>query len=324
MGRKSLKSLAALFRGPFLRQVARGEHLGRLRELLDYSADDRIPSSESSLADFFEYFYMRLLEDYRCEYVYKNAIAIATLADRKEHTVFSGELAVAGSRVDLAIINGTSTAFEIKTELDSPGRLDGQLDDYRKAFDLVFVIVPPNLAKRYELFTPSDVGLVTLAPDGTMTKLRESESHKCYIKPAVAFDVMRQAEYMAAVKERFGRVPSVPNSLAYRECKKLFCQLLPFEAHDAMIRQLRTRSVTNGKAALLSRVPNSLKLAALTLSATQAECKALVTALAQPLRIYENMPSIPPRQTERVIRSSRSGQENRRQQLSPCADNRAC
>jgi len=53
-------------------------------------------------------------------------------------TIF--ELSVGGSRADLCKINGTSIAYEIKTDLDNLQRLDKQLRDYMQIFEKVFVI----------------------------------------------------------------------------------------------------------------------------------------------------------------------------------------
>lgn len=50
------------------------------------------------------------------------------------------ELNVGKSRVDLCKINGTSIAYEIKTDLDTPKRLGQQMNDYFQAFDEVYLI----------------------------------------------------------------------------------------------------------------------------------------------------------------------------------------
>lgn len=55
-------------------------------------------------------------------------------------TIF--ELPVGSSRVDLCKINGQSSAYEIKTELDSFDRLEKQLYDYSRVFESTYLILP--------------------------------------------------------------------------------------------------------------------------------------------------------------------------------------
>ena len=43
------------------------------------------------------------------------------------------------SRGDVAILNGTSTVYEIKSHYDSFDRLDGQLADYKRVFDHIYL-----------------------------------------------------------------------------------------------------------------------------------------------------------------------------------------
>jgi len=55
-------------------------------------------------------------------------------------TIFS-EFRVGKSVADLAIFNGSSKVFEIKTEFDSDIRLEIQLKNYKKIFNEVFLII---------------------------------------------------------------------------------------------------------------------------------------------------------------------------------------
>jgi len=50
------------------------------------------------------------------------------------------EFNVKNSRADLCKINGNSTVFEIKTDLDNEVRLEKQLQDYSSVFEQIFII----------------------------------------------------------------------------------------------------------------------------------------------------------------------------------------
>lgn len=57
-------------------------------------------------------------------------------------TVF--ELNTGSSRADICMLNGKSMVFEIKTEYDSFVRLDGQLKDYKKAYEYLNLVIPKS------------------------------------------------------------------------------------------------------------------------------------------------------------------------------------
>lgn len=83
-----------------------------------------------------------LLKYYPSERIAKYAIA-NSLKSRPDTVLF--EMPVLGSRVDVCRINGSSYAYEIKTELDTFRRLKKQIDDYSKVFEYVNIIVPKEL-----------------------------------------------------------------------------------------------------------------------------------------------------------------------------------
>lgn len=77
---------------------------------------------------------------YYCERVIKYYF-IQHLRNKMDHIV-AFEMAVGDSRVDICRINGSSYAYEIKTEYDTFDRLETQMSDYIKTFEKVYVIVP--------------------------------------------------------------------------------------------------------------------------------------------------------------------------------------
>jgi hypothetical protein len=74
-------------------------------------------------------------------------------------TVF--ELPIGSSRIDLCKLNGSSVAYEIKTDLDTLHRLDKQLNDYSKVFEKVFVICSINKLHEIEKQIIPSCGIYT-------------------------------------------------------------------------------------------------------------------------------------------------------------------
>lgn len=80
-----------------------------------------------------------ILKYYPNEICIKANFIKQVLMKGKSHvTIF--ELPAGSSRADLCKINGTSVAYEIKTDLDNFNRLEKQIDDYYKIFEEVYII----------------------------------------------------------------------------------------------------------------------------------------------------------------------------------------
>lgn len=106
----------------------------------------------------------RKLFNYLINKYYHNEITIKSnfinnmLLKSKNHiTIF--ELNSGKSRLDLCKINGTSVAFEIKTDLDSLHRLDKQLCDYMSLFEKVYVICSEKRCNSIEKNIPDECGI---------------------------------------------------------------------------------------------------------------------------------------------------------------------
>tara|TARA_R110000787_G_scaffold249816_1_gene355404 strand:- start:2967 stop:3842 length:876 start_codon:yes stop_codon:yes gene_type:complete len=217
----------------------------------------------------FDQAYDRLMDSYRSEYFYKNAIVNQILLQK--HTLDGGarsarlltEFWAGEARVDIGIVNGTSTAYEIKTELDTLDRLSNQLHWYSKVFDRVYVVVAnknwPSIAK----VLPRHVGLITMSPDGRLLERLGAASNKANIDLRVLFRAMREMEVLDICHRRFGVDYATPNGLRLDECWRVFKTLDHEEAHDLMVEVLRRRAIHPAQSALIESAPSSLKVHAI-------------------------------------------------------------
>jgi hypothetical protein len=97
---------------------------------------------------------------------YPNELSVKTnfinqilFRSNKHVTVF--ELPIGRSRIDLCKLNGSSVAYEIKTDLDTLHRLDKQLNDYLEIFEEVFVICSINKLHEIEKQIIPSCGIYT-------------------------------------------------------------------------------------------------------------------------------------------------------------------
>lgn len=99
-----------------------------------------------------------MMQKYPNEYAIKASFINKVLLRGKSHvSIF--ELNVGSSRVDLCKINGTSIAYEIKTDLDNFNRLDKQLNDYLQVFEEVYVICSNSRVDKVKVIVPEEVGI---------------------------------------------------------------------------------------------------------------------------------------------------------------------
>lgn len=287
----SFWSILPIFRATFLSRIPVGDHYLTLREIGDHFSDFGIdpPDESEPLKRWFNFFYEQLRRKYRCEYVYKNALTrdlyLAELHSRK-NSLLINEFRSGQSRADVVIINGTSTAYEIKSKYDSLARLDQQIEDYKKIFDRVVVVSHAEKLQAIKECTPPWVGVIELPEKGKIKTVRKAISNKVNTDPAAIFDCMRQGEYSAIIKDKFGFVPDVPNSRFYRASKKMFCQLEPSVAHDCMVQQfLKRRERGSFSNAMLRAVPYSLKHACLSLPETKGLASQIMEGLSKPLKL---------------------------------------
>lgn len=275
--------VARLFTRPVLEAVARR---GGGRDLVDKLLKLGIgePTECCTLANLMDAGLEQLGRDYRCEYVYKAAIANRIIFGRHSPRTanLAIELPVDGSIVDAAIFNGTSTAYEIKTEFDSPVRLTTQTPSYLRAFDSVNLVTHPALVDRYIQLLDSRVGIYALNADNSLSLKRAAVSDVSRVEPGVVFRMLRRAEYMTAVRKHFGPQPELPNGLIAAHYRALFTQLTSEQAHKALVGAMRSRTTDPDTSSFLAALPKSLRALGYATPLSPPQRARLLSALSTP------------------------------------------
>lgn len=252
-----------------LSQYGKSPFISYVLEKSGYSDDF---GNKFTFYDLFNKVYDLLFSEYRCEYIYKNSIVNQVLIGKHSEigsTLFS-EFRAGNAKADVLILNGTSSIYEIKTELDNFERLPSQISSYFQMFDKVHVITYTTALQYLNQELDERVGLLTLSESGEIITHREAKHNKENVDPAVIFDSFRLPEYKLAAFMNFGYIPNVPNTKIFKECKKLFVQLPPDQAHDTMVKVLKTRKQSFIKE-LLNELPDSLKMTCLNSSLTKKQ-----------------------------------------------------
>ena len=204
--------------------------------------------------------YQHLKNEYQNEYYYKNTLLNKLLlgVHSPRTTTALTEVPVANSKADFILINGKAIVYEIKTALDNFDRLDGQIEDYYKAFSRVMVVTSEkNYEEVCQKLQNSPVGICLLTQKGTLSIRKEPIEFVDMLSKTVMFKILRKNEYEQILLEQFGSLPQVSQFEYYRACNSLFESLSTETAHQMFIRALKSR--TRIDVVEYSKIPYELK-----------------------------------------------------------------
>ena len=178
--------------------------------------------------DIFEYLYNELVKNYRSEYVYKNTLFNKLLLGKHNLNTTSAlvELPVGKSIADFVLLNGTATVYEIKTELDSLDRLETQVNNYYKAFDLVYVVISENhLNSVMSILESTSVGIIVLTSRMTLSIKREAIRYTDRLDKNIWFSMLRKYEFEEILNAYYGFLPETNDFEYYNACRDLFLKI---------------------------------------------------------------------------------------------------
>lgn len=232
--------------------VQNGESVGEVDQLLlraSKTEELALRSGVPSRGEVLEALLRWQFHHYRNEYLYKNLIAEKLfLGTHSLNTAtLLTEFRVGGSVADAVLINGEATAFEVKTELDSPTRLLKQIEDYQKAFPSVVVVTHHSMFGDYEkVLEGSGVGITVLTARRTLSKVVSPQWTESKLDVTTMMKSLRKNEYSNIVRDVYGCVPEVPNTMFFRECLRKSLKIDPDEYQKRFYQQLRLRQLAAG------------------------------------------------------------------------------
>jgi len=266
--KKYFPAISRIFSPVVLDKISVDGRSGYLNEVIRNSNLSAVIDGDMCLSDFFDFTYDFCLQNYRNEYVYKNAITNKILLGRHSlnTSTMLTEFRVGNCKADAVILNGSSTVYEIKSEYDTFERLENQISAYMNVFDKINVVTDESQLKKLKEILPVSVGIMVLSKKNTIKEVRAAQSNKANVKPSVIFDSLKQSEYIKIIRDCFGHVPEVPNTRIFTECKKLFCSLSAVTAHNMMVKELKKRSGKCDLKQIIKAVPVSLSSYAVSVS----------------------------------------------------------
>ncbi|TFZ35540.1 hypothetical protein EWW49_18780 [Pseudomonas syringae] len=280
-------AVARLFSATVIRELAQKGKSPLFSRLIKDSlvvSEENLASPVSSI--FESAFNLLRKRDYRHEYAYKAAITNKLLLGRHSLKTASliTEFRVGKCKADIAIFNGTSTAYEIKSERDKLGRLQGQVETYKQFFSKVYVITGENHLDEIVSTTRADVGVLLLNKRFGISTIREAHESPEQVSPEIIFDSIQIRESLEILRLFGITPPDVANTEIRSTIREIFKGLDPATTHDTMVKVLRKSRNSLPLSGILPQLPVSLQAAILSTPLKLREQTTLLDALNTSIR----------------------------------------
>jgi len=242
-------------------------------------------STSQTYISVLQYVYKILEKKYPNEYIYKNTFLNERLLIEKcsPNSVIFSEFRIGKSIADLAQFNGISKVFEIKTELDSPSRLQGQLTNYKQVFNQVYLIIPESKLDLYKDFD-SEIGLITFNQNyPKLERFKNQRESITFPFPCATqlMEVLHTQEYKNIVSEYFTQMPDMNSFNQFKICTKLLDQIPRDKLNQLFIKQIKLR---DPKCPLSKHAYKELNQISLALKFKPRDKNLLVSNLKQTLK----------------------------------------
>ena len=239
-----MRSYASIFSSTYFSKLLQNDDYSFIDAKINLYDQSKIGNGINTYYDYIKYVYSELSKQYRNEYVYKNTFINELLIKKYgvKNTIAINEFRVGESIADIVLFNGTSKAFEIKTELDSKKRLNGQLSDYRKIFKESYIVTHEALVDMY-LKEDESIGVISLETSSKSFKMVEIRpaTINSEISPEAIIRSIRTNEYKNIVKEYYGTLPKMNSFNMFDICFDLIKEIPNENLNTLFIEELKKR-----------------------------------------------------------------------------------
>lgn len=279
-----MRSYSSVFSGSLFAKLLEQDDYSFLNLKIERYDLPKVGKQVITYYDYIRYIYSELRKQYRNEYIYKNTFINDLLLKKYgvKNTVVINEFRIGNSIADVVMFNGTSKAFEIKTELDSNKRLSSQLADYIKLFKECYVITHESLTSKY-LLEDDQIGIIELVEQRQSVVLREVRPPKINknIDPDTLIRTIRTNEYKNIVKQHYGELPEMNSFTMFEICRELIKQIPQDQLHNSFIAELKKRKTNTD---IIDRFPTELRQVCLSMNASAISCQKLERKLKEKIK----------------------------------------
>ncbi|TDF85198.1 sce7726 family protein [Pseudomonas sp. H9] len=270
------QELSRLFSSKRITEISLGD-TNFLRKVAQHYATHL--SIEFFVKDVFEICYKDLQKNYRSEYFFKNTVVNKILIGKHSLNTATAlsEFRVSKSKADCIIINGHSTCYEIKSELDNFDRLEKQLEHYKKIFDRVYVVTEASHIKKLLQMNIIDIGIMELTQKNTLRIVKEAPLAAHEIDARTLIRSLRVGEYTEIIRSIYGEVPDLPNTEIFDACEELLIKAPPFDVRQTFSKVIK--KTRKADSSFLRSLPKSLLMAGIEYKLTKVQQQKLLSIL---------------------------------------------
>ncbi|ENN8409348.1 MULTISPECIES: sce7726 family protein [Serratia] len=271
------KNVGQLFTSQTINAVADGDF-----SLLHQLAAASLPPKlfPIKISDFFDIAFKKLSNEYKSEYFFKNIIAneVFLKKHKRNKAVMLSEFRVGANKADCVILNGLSTCYEIKTELDNLKRLPEQLEAYICLFDKVYVVSAKSHVEKVKAIIPEVVGVMELTQKNKLEEVKPALIIESEINPKLMISSMRIAEFKSMAEKISGEPIDLPNMDVYSFCLDIFERASSCALRGHFRETLKEHRANDFS--FIDTLPRSLKSSAISYSITQSRQRSLTKILS--------------------------------------------
>lgn len=257
----NLRDLSQIFTTiNFNRVVRSSDYKATKKKIRNFYSREEFPNIDYKTA--INHVYSHLELNYRCEYFYKNNLFNKCFLEKYKLSTTSiySEFKIGSSIADFVLINGCIKVFEIKTDLDNIEKLKGQISNYQKFADFVYIVVSPKLSKKLlEDYSASNVGIIEFTNDNSFEELKEASRNPALFDHQTLFKSLRKLEYIEIINDYYGFVPDVPNTKIFRICFELALEIEVEIFQKLVLNKLKKRKIKCHEYLESDSTPYSLK-----------------------------------------------------------------
>ncbi|MBD8240300.1 sce7726 family protein [Pseudomonas fluorescens] len=277
---RNYRELSKIFSTNCVEDLARG-NVGRVADVAQYYVEN-LPKFFTP-ADVYEVCYKDLSKNYRFEYFFKNVVANKILLGRHRLSAATliPEFRVENNKADCVVLNGNSTCYEIKTDLDNFSRLNAQLSAYEKIFDKTYVVVA-EAHRNYALKNIcEDVGVIVLTSQNRLSEVRPAKFVVGSIDAKVLIRSLRKSEYYSIARKMESAPVGLTNTEVFSWCEDVFLRADAVFLRSEFCKTLkRSRGLNKGFSLSL---PRSLLMASVSVNLSEADKNNLARVVNSPI-----------------------------------------
>lgn len=222
---------------------------------------------------------------FRNEYTYKAAVTQKVLlgAHSLKTAALLHEFRVGNNKADLVMLNGTSIAYEIKSERDRLDRLPLQVTSYGEVFAEVTVLCAEKHLETVKSCIPDFVGISVLTERYQISKIRKGINDPGRTKSISILNSITQKEAIEILTRMEIAPPRLPNTLMYSALVEKFKNIPSTSVHEEMLKVLKSTRNLASQADSIGAIPASLRFFCLTIPYKERGQKNLINAIKTPI-----------------------------------------